>query len=241
MDMRAPFGGDHRSESGAPAGTPGGGEEVRIWVYRNVPALFGPIPDALPRLAGDLRTDPSRSNASSPAAGAAYPETRAAIADLIAEFARHPRERMETDQVRLFVNAPGGVAAPPYATWYLDGRLSGPSLAWVIEEYQRQALELTGDAGEPADFIGAEMEYMHFLCRHAHAARLTADRSALEHTLDSSARFFREHLGRWLPLFADRIRAATAGGVYAKLADLLAAFCREEGSHLHAQAPSRAQ
>ncbi len=200
------------------------GDDVRCWVYSQVAALFGPIPARLEPFAAS--GDPAAGRDGPPPR--ALPRTRAAIAALIAEFGRQPRQQIEVDRVRLFVNAPGGVPAPPYASWYLDRRLMGPSCAWVAEQYRQQGLETAADAGEPADYIGTELEYMHFLCRHVRAARLTGDPAALGPAVAAARRFFDDHLVRWLPQFAARVHAAGPGGVYARVADLLVRFCDEE-------------
>jgi len=211
------------------------GEDVRDWVYGQVAALFGSIParlepyvDAAALEAGAADRAPGRAGAPS----RFFPRTRAAIAALIDAFGRQRHEQVAVDQVRLFVNAPDGVPAPPYASWYLDRRLLGPSCDWAAEQYREQALEVAADAGKPADYVGTGLEYMHFLCRHIHAARLTGDRAAFELARAAQRRFFQDHLVRWLPEFAARIRAAAPGGVYARVADLLVGFCEEEAAGL---------
>lgn len=208
------------------------GSEVRCWVYRQVAALFGNLPEALP----PLEEGHALGSVAEGAAGAALPRTyhrtRDSIHRLVEAFARQPREEIQAEQVRLFVNAPGGVPAPPYASWYLDGTLLGESTLWVAQQYRGQALEVAPDAGEPADFIGTEMEYMYFLCRHARAARLTGDRAALDSLFDAEGRFFRSHLARWLRPFVQRVRAAAPDGVYARVAGLLEAFCLDEEDRL---------
>ena len=194
-------------------------DEVRCWVYREIGALFDAVPQSL-RFVDDAE-DPG-----------GYPRTREAIRGLCAAFGAHPREEIEVEHVRLFVNAPEGVPAPPYASWYLDGRLLGPAAEWAADEYRGQSLELAGDAGQPADFIGTEFEYLHFLCRHQKAARLTGDGRAFDVAVAAEARFFKDHLVRWLPAFLRDIRRSAPGGVFSRVADLLEAFCVEEGRQL---------
>lgn len=201
----------------------GSDEALRAWVYREVGALFDTVPDALTFDVADC--------------GVAYPRTRDAIRALVREVGRRRRIDVEAEQVRLFVNAPGGIPAPPYASYYLDGTLLGPSCAWVAQEYRRQALEVDTRAGQPADFAGTELEYLYFLCRHQIAARLTGDDAARDAAARAEARFFRTHLALWLPRFLRDVRSAAPDGVVGRVADLLEAFCREESARLAATVP----
>lgn len=143
-----------------------------------------------------------------------------AIADLRSGLAS-AHAQAQSDHVRLFLNAPGGVAAPPYASWYLDGQLLGPATTWAARAYASQGLEAEPGAREPADYIGAELEFMYFLVRHEMAARRTGDGEALRAALGSQARFVREHLARWLPAFIERVRAHQPGAVFAAAVGLL--------------------
>lgn len=136
------------------------------------------------------------------------------------------------DHTRLFVNGRGGVAAPPYASWYLDRQLLGPSSRWVEQAYARQGLERAPDAGEPADYLGAELEFLFFLARHELAARSTADHDALRAVLDSERQFVLGHMARWVPAFISRIRSAEPGPVFAAATDLLSAVVEQEVKRL---------
>ncbi len=193
-------------------------EDTRSWIYRELGGLFHEVPGQL-GFAGAEAPD--------------YPRTQAALRDLCRVFAAEPRVALEAELVRLCVNAPGGVPAPPYASWYLDGALLGPSREWAAEQYRRQGLAAAADAGQPADFIAVEFEYLYFLCRHQRAARLTGDAAALASASRAEAEFFRQHLSRWLPLFARDLAAAAApAGAFARAGEALAAFCAEETGRL---------
>lgn len=186
-------------------------DDVPSWVCRELAGLFDAVPEALAPL---------------PEA-AGFPRTLDAIRALQAAFAARPREVHQAEHARLFVNAPEGVAAPPYASWYLDGRLLGPAADWVAGEYRRQALELAPDAGQPADFIGTELEYLYFLGRHQRAARWTRDVAGFEATGVAEARML-DHLRRWTPLFLADVRRAAADGLYGRAADVLQTYLVEQ-------------
>lgn len=206
--------------SEADPGTDGTNEDTRSWVYRELGGLFDRVPDVL--------------RFEQPAAPA-YPRTQEALRSLCREFEAWPRERLESELVRLCVNAPGGIPAPPYASWYLDGSLLGPSRQWAADQYRAQGLEAGADAGQPADFVAIELEYLYFLCRHQRAARLTRDAPAFQAAARAEADFFRQHVSLWLPRFARDLAAAAApGGVFARVGQALAAFCAEEEARLEA-------
>ncbi len=195
-------------------------EDTRSWVYRELGGLFDRVPEAL--------------SFDEPEA-AVYARTQAALRALCQEFPLHSRAALESEQVRLCVNAPGGIPAPPYASYYLDGSLLGSSRQWVVERYRRQGLETGADAGQPADFVAIELEYLYFLCRHQRAARLTGDAPAFAAAARAEASFFRQHLSRWLPSFAASLAQATSPrSVFRLVADALTAFCAEEQARLDA-------
>lgn len=131
-----------------------------------------------------------------------------------------PIDDVLADHTRLFVNAPGGVAAPPYASWYLDRCLHGPTTERVRAKYAAQGLEIDGDAGEPPDYISTELEFMLFLTRHELAARETGDGLALRAVLDAESDFIR-HLSHWIPSFVACIRSSRPGDLFGAAADAL--------------------
>jgi TorA maturation chaperone TorD len=158
-------------------------------------------------------------------------------ASLAAIFAGEPPlaeagDDLEVERVRLFVNAAGGVPAPPYASWYLDGTLGGPSTAGVLEAYAAQCLEVAPDGGQPPDHIAVELEFLHLLCRHQLAARATRDAPALAAARAAETAFLSGHFRRWVPRFAAAIRGAAPGPLFASAADALTALCGEEAHPL---------
>jgi TorA maturation chaperone TorD len=181
---------------------------LRAWVYDQLAQVFD----------GDL----DGGSAPPVPAGLDQSPVLDAIAALRSGLASaRAQAQAQADHVRLFLNAPGGVAAPPYASWYLDGQLMGPATTWAARAYASQGLEAEPGAREPADYIGAELEFMYFLVRHEMAARRTGDGEALRASLASQARFVREHLAHWLPAFIERIRAHQPGAVFAAAVGLL--------------------
>ena len=189
----------------------------RLWVYEYLAELFdGTVPDL-----GDLPD----ADASSPQLAKAARAVRAAVAG-------SSTDDLLANHVRLFVNARDGIVAPPYASWYLDRRLLGPSSQWVEQAYARQGLERAPDAGEPPDYIGTELEFLLFLARHELAARSTGDADALSVVLDGETTFVLSHVVRWVPAFVADVRAAEPGAVFAAAADLLSAVMQDDVGRL---------
>jgi len=185
----------------------------RAWIYEYLAQLFDGTVDGLP--------EPPDAAGTAPRIAAAADALRAAIA-------ASPAEDAQTDHARLFVNTRQGVAAPPYASWYLDRQLVGPSARWVERAYADQGLERAPDAGEPPDYVGAELEFLHFLARHELAARSTGDEQSLRLVLDSEKTFVLDHVSQWLPAFTTHIRNAEPGPVFAAACTLLSAVVRED-------------
>jgi TorA maturation chaperone TorD len=195
-------------------------DDVRCWIYSHLGELFMKVPRRLEPPVDDHH----------------HPATRDAIDALCQSLVTAKPDDVAAEHVRLFVNAAGGIAAPPYASWYLDGSLLGPSTALVAEAYSAQCLELAEEAGQPLDYLVTELDFLHFLCRHQKAAQATDDPAALAAARDAETRFLHAHFFRWVPRFARAIRHAASDPVFARLADVLDAFCAE---HAYPSAPVR--
>ncbi len=184
----------------------------RAWLYECLSDLFsGAAPDL----------------GAAPGPGRWPPLVAEALASLTAAAA--DPARLAVEYARLFVNAPGGVAAPPYASWYLDGRILGPSSEWAARAYASQGLSIDTDAGEPPDHVSAELEFMYFLARHETAARATGDARSLSDTLAAQATFLLR-LSQWVPRFVENVLAADPQPIYEAGARLLRATVAEDAA-----------
>lgn len=105
---------------------------------------------------------------------------------------------------RLFVG-PDAVPAPPYASVYLD---ADPLLMGKATTAMRELLHSLGltvaDSGQPEDFLACEIEVWLVLVRLLH----TASPETRQAVQDALVWLTEEHLGRWLPFFLARARAA---------------------------------
>jgi len=134
---------------------------------------------------------------------------------------------LESERVRLFVNAPEGVAAPPYGSWWTEGCLQGRTTSEVAEFYRHEGLE-PQPGGGPADYLGAELEFLHFLLQHQHAAAVTRQPELERHSRLRERAFLDRHVLTWVPGFCKAGREATNDRVWLGLFDLLQAFVEDE-------------
>ena len=136
----------------------------------------------------------------------------------------HP-ESLALAHANLFVG-PFEMQVPPYASIYLDQeqRLMGPVSVEAAEAYAEAGLGPGQGPKEVPDHLSHELEFMYYLA-------FQAATSEAEIWTERQQRFWREHLGRWLPEFAKALVEAETAPFYGSLALLLEEFCRREVAH----------
>ena len=74
-------------------------------------------------------------------------------------------DRLETDYVRLFVNAAGGIKAPLHQSCYEseDGLLMGPAAINMRHRLETAGLASAVSVSTPPDHLAVELEYLIFL------------------------------------------------------------------------------
>jgi TorA maturation chaperone TorD len=156
------------------------------------------------------------------------PQSRGAVGEAVSRLrSAAAGASPEAERVRLFVNAPGGVPAPPYGSWWLEETLQGRSTEEVAAFYRQEGLQSSGGAG-PADYLPAELEFLHFLLQHQRAARVTRSESLEQQGRESERQFLERFLLPWLPAFCSGARQATADPFWLSVFDLLEAFIAGE-------------
>lgn len=138
-----------------------------------------------------------------------------------------------------------GVAAgtPPYETEYGQPHAFRQSqeLADIVGFYRAFGFDVGGGVRERPDYLGVELEFMYLLaCKHAYAvAGGLADAAEVCH--DAQRKFLRDHLARWIGMYARRLNDQAQGrNAYAVLADLAAAFVGEDARRLGIERDSMA-
>ncbi len=117
------------------------------------------------------------------------------------------QDLLRSEYTRLFISAPYGPPAPPYASVYLspEGILYQKGYDEAQKFYSQAGLE-PQEGPEPADHLAFELAFIGRL--------LEEDR------WDILAAFLQKHLLRWYPLFLNRLLAAKPHPYFAFLARL---------------------
>jgi TorA maturation chaperone TorD len=137
----------------------------------------------------------------------------------------------ESERVRLFVNARGGIPLPPYGSWWIDGELMGPSSVALTEFYRQEGLRSSSSSGPP-DFIGAELEFLHFLLQHQIAAMLTHQDDLVAHAEKRERDFLNRFLLPWMPRFCEKGLEVTKDRFWSAIFTLLTKLVETEKTRI---------
>jgi TorA maturation chaperone TorD len=130
--------------------------------------------------------------------------------------------------MRLFLINP---EVPPYESLYTAPRADGGGIvaARLAREYADAGLALAPSLAEPPDAVAVELEFMAFLTEQEAQAWSHGSRDEAVQVLAHEQRFLIQHLGRWFPALARRVRTAAPAGFYATVAEATDAFVRHDG------------
>lgn len=111
---------------------------------------------------------------------------------------------------------------PPYETEYgTEALFQQPQeLGDLHGFYNAFGLELNRAEHERADHVSCECEFLAFLALKECYALEHGDAAMLEETRKAERLFLREHLGRFLPAFANKLAREDGGGFYHGLGEL---------------------
>lgn len=116
---------------------------------------------------------------------------------------------------RLFIST-GTPIVNPNASVYLAGFMHEKPLAALREELAGIGLARRPGRGEVEDHLAVLCEIMRVM--------IAGDSTALRQPLARQQHFFETHIGSWYARCLDDIAKASAGGFYARVAELVAAF-----------------
>ncbi len=118
-----------------------------------------------------------------------------------------PLVDQQAEYVRLFINGPGGVAAPPYASVYINsaGILHQQGYDQALAMYYRAGLEPV-EGSESPDHICHELTFIGLLLE-------LGERELLDD-------FIQDHFSRWYPAFYERLIHANPLEFYKILAQV---------------------
>jgi putative dimethyl sulfoxide reductase chaperone len=111
-------------------------------------------------------------------------------------------EDLQTEHVRLFVNAYGGAPCLPYESVYAERQVLGEVAQEVAALYAQWGLEETG---EMPDHAAVELAFAAQLARLRQVLETGEDRDLARQTLEE---FERDHLRAWLPGLAADLQGA---------------------------------
>lgn len=186
-----------------PATDPDDPDVLRVQAWRLLAVLLARPPSAdLLAAVAQLRAD------------AASPLGRASGA-LAAAAAEAEPTAVDREFSRLFIGLELGEVVP-YASWYRDGMLHGPSLIRVRDALARLGLTRAPGVCEPEDHAAMLLDTMADLIDGRQSGRPAPPAE--------QRRFFEAHLAPWLPQLFDDMQRAAAARFYRPVGAFGAAF-----------------
>ena len=121
---------------------------------------------------------------------------------------------------RLFV---GPLPIPLYESVYRSesGLVNQEETAAVRRKYQEAGLLIHPDSSFPEDHLGAELEFLFFLCQKAAQSEEEADQKSFSRLQQE---FLRDHLSVWIAPFCDRLFSAARSSYFQGVAKMTKGF-----------------
>lgn len=153
--------------------------------------------------------------------GGDFPELGERLGSRVASLL-DDREGVAVAHAKLFIG-PFEILAAPWASFYLEDepKLMGEVSQQAAAAYAEAGLAPSADLKDVPDHITHELEFMYFLAFQS----ATSDDPVWAQRRE---RFWKEHLGLWLPRFADAVAEADAHPLYADVVEALRALCALE-------------
>ena len=86
--------------------------------------------------------------------------------------------------------------------------------------YKAFGVELSRDVHERMDHLSVELEFMHFVAYKESYARCHDGAEKTQIVVDAQKKFVKEHIGRWVPMFAKMLARKADYGFYRHMAEL---------------------
>ncbi len=111
---------------------------------------------------------------------------------------------------------------PPYETLFGNDHVFGQSqvMGDIAGFYKAFGVELSRDIHERLDHLSVEFEFMHFLAYKESYARCHDGADKTQIVVDAQKKFVKEHIGRWVPLFARMLAKKADSGFFKLLAEM---------------------
>ncbi len=124
---------------------------------------------------------------------------------------------------------------PPYETLYGVSQVDfqqSQVMADISGFFRAFGLQVSGTALERIDHVAVELEFLQVLAAKEAYAGSQGDEEHARIVREGEMAFMADHLGRWAPTFARRLRQRSPDGAYGLWARLLDAFLEADARHL---------
>ena len=137
-------------------------------------------------------------------------------------FSEVDRQELLIDYVRLFHGPPRALAQPYSSVWLskTTQTLMQDSAVAVLDLYREAGFEMAEDFRDLPDHLSVELECLYVLLFKEAQALQSENVTAAHGAATLRGRLLREHLGLWIPAFADAATEAAQTDVYRELAEL---------------------
>lgn len=127
---------------------------------------------------------------------------------------------LQSEHRRVFSNVIT-LDCPPYETLFGNDHVFGQAhvMGDIAGFYKAFGVELSRDVHERMDHLSVELEFMHFLAYKESYARCHdgAEKTAI--VVDAQKKFLKDHIGRWVPLFARMLVKKADSGFFRHMAE----------------------
>ena len=121
----------------------------------------------------------------------------------------------------------------PYESLFLeDGQEAYTTLIDVRKCYREAGLSVSSDARERADYIGIELDFMHYLTAQEAVAWQENDSAGITTSIENQHSFLANHLALWAPKFCRVMFGEATTDFYRGIARLLEAFMLVENERI---------
>jgi TorA maturation chaperone TorD len=142
--------------------------------------------------------------------------------------------RLAAEHTRLFVNAFPTLVAPPYESFYQEGRVMGKAALDCRSIYAEDGLTVQ-EGGDLPDHILTQLEYLLFLCLVEKKAAEEGDTEARRFLRERERCFLEKHILNWVPEFCGRIQSHSHEPYYRVMARFMKNFMVLEYKNLNHQ------
>ncbi|MGH7230583.1 MAG: TorD/DmsD family molecular chaperone [Nitrospiraceae bacterium] len=123
---------------------------------------------------------------------------------------------------------------PPYETLFGNDHVFGQShvMGDIAGFYKAFGVELSRDIHERIDHLSVELEFMHFLAYKESYARCHDGAEKTQIVVDAQKKFVKEHIGRWVPLFARMLVKKADTGFFRYIAEFTSDWMDFDAAYL---------